>query len=75
MADACSEVKLYARRVGQHTAFNPLFTTRGAIYPQTTGAGIMGQALRLTEIDRIDAMIAVKADLAARIAAIDVRAP
>ncbi|MES2420360.1 MAG: hypothetical protein V4595_03580 [Pseudomonadota bacterium] len=40
----------------------------------------MGQALRLTEmvpadIGRIDAMIAVKADLAARIAAIDVRAP
>ena len=75
MADACDEVKLYALRGGQHTAFNPLFTTPGAIYPQTIGAGIMGQALRLTEIDRIDAMIAVKADLAARIAAIDVRAP
>jgi hypothetical protein len=35
----------------------------------------MGQALRFEETRRIDDMGAVKADLAARIAAIDVRAP
>ncbi|WP_423326725.1 hypothetical protein [Sphingomonas sp. 4RDLI-65] len=64
----------------RNAAFNPLFTTASASYHQIKRSGMMGQALRLTEMvpvdtGRIDAMIAVKADLAARIAAIDVRAP
>ncbi|WP_353435136.1 hypothetical protein [Sphingomonas faeni] len=80
MADVSSEVKLYGPCIRHDAAFNPLFTTASASYRQIKRSGIMGQALRLTEmvpadIGRIDAMIAVKADLAARIAAIDVRAP
>jgi hypothetical protein len=69
MADAGNEVKLYAFDTRQDASFNPLFTTIGAFYRQIKGSGIVGQAVR------IDDMIAVKADLTARIAAIDVRAP
>jgi hypothetical protein len=61
MADARDEVKLYAFDTRQDASFNPLFTTIGAFYRQIKGSGIVGQAVR------IDDMIAVKADLTARI--------
>ena len=65
MADARDEVKLYAFDTRQDASFNPLFTTIGAFYRQINASGIAGQAVR------IDYMIAVRADLTARIAAID----
>ncbi|MEG3170708.1 hypothetical protein U1708_00615 [Sphingomonas sp. ZB1N12] len=64
MADARDEVKLYAFDTRQDASFNPLFTTISAFYRRINASGIAGQAVR------IDDMIAVKADLTARSAAI-----
>jgi hypothetical protein len=48
MADAGSEVKLYAFDTRQDASFNPLFTTISALYRQIKGSGIAGMQYEST---------------------------